>query len=372
MPGEKAAVNEADIIVLGAGPAGCAASIRARQAGLRVVMFDANVLPKASPGETLHPGVEPLLKQLGVLDQVLRAGFRRHRGVWLERGGQRHFLPYGEDTEGSWLGFQADRRTLHRILQQAAVDAQATLIRNARPEAVLVEGNRVTGVVVRGKPFRAAWTVDATGRCAWLARKLELPVEARSPPLGVRFGWRDGELADLNGQPSFAFREDGWDWQAPLGGNRTAWVELRIGESGGCPPVGVDLTWQLRPECAGPGFFLLGDAAATFDPSSSHGVLRALMTGILFGHLVEGWHRSGVAEAFIIEAYRAWLCAQFEHDERHLRQHYADSPAGRRFVTGCVPNRLQGAGNATLQSATALPRLRKVRDRVAAYSRLTQ
>ncbi len=65
---EKAAVNEADIIVLGAGPAGCAASIRARQAGLRVIMFDAKALPNVSPGETLHPGVEPLLKQLDVFD----------------------------------------------------------------------------------------------------------------------------------------------------------------------------------------------------------------------------------------------------------------------------------------------------------------
>jgi hypothetical protein len=55
-----------------------------------------------------------------------------------------------------------------------------------------------------------------------------------------------------------------------------------------------------------------------------------------------------------------------------MRQHYADSPASRRFVTGCVPNRFQGAGNAKLKSATALPRPRKVRDRVTAYSRLTQ
>ena len=334
MPRKNLAVKEADVIVLGAGPAGCAAAIRARQAGARVLMFDVNSRPKVSPGETLHPGIEPLLKQLGVLDQVLRAGFQRHRGIWLEDGGPRHFLPYGEDTDGRWLGFQADRRTFHRILQQAAVAAQAKLIRDSCPEAVLVDGNRVTGVAINGNHFRAAWTVDATGRSAWLARKLELPVRVCSPPLGARFGWRNEEPADVDGQPSFAFRDDGWDWQAPLGDNRTAWVELRIGESGGRRPAGLDLTWQFRPECAGPGFFLLGDAGATLDPSASHGVLRALMSGILFGHLVEGCRGKGVAETLVLEAYRAWLCAQFEHDERRLRQHYADSPAGRRFVAG--------------------------------------
>ena len=327
-------MNEADIIILGAGPAGCAASIRARQAGLKVVMFDANSSPKTSPGETLHPGVEPLLKQLGVLDQVLQAGFRRHRGVWLERGGSRHFWPYGEDDEGPWLGFQADRQTLHRILQQAAVDAGATLIWNAHPEAVLVAGNRVRGLVVNGEQFLASWTVDATGRHAWLARKLELFMKICSPSLGVRFGWHHEQSGGLEGQPLFIFRDDGWDWRAPLGDDRTAWAELRIGMPGSCPPVGVDQTWQLRPECAGPGFSLLGDAAATFDPSSSHGVLRALMSGIFFGHLVESWRRADVTEAFMIEVYKSWLCTQFEHDRRRLWQHYADSPAGQRFMMG--------------------------------------
>jgi flavin-dependent dehydrogenase len=324
-----------DIVIIGAGPAGCAAAIRARQAGLRVVMLDANARPKHAPGETLHPGIEPIFKQLGILNQVLRAGFKRHRGVWIERGGQRYFSPYGEDADGPWLGIQVDRRLFHHILQQAAIDAQATLIRGTRPEAVIVEGNQVMGVVVNGYHLHATWTVDATGRAAWLARKLELPVRVCSPPLGVRFGWRNEEPESLEGQPLFAFRDDGWDWQAPLGNNRTAWLELRISDSADTPPVGVNLTWLFRPECAGPGFFLLGDAASTLDPSSSHGVLRAMMSGILFGHLVSGCRHAGVAEAFIIEAYRAWMRAQFEHDESRMRRHYADSPAGRRFIGGC-------------------------------------
>lgn len=325
-------MNTADVIVLGAGPAGCAAAIRARQAGLSVVMFDANASPKAAPGETLHPGIEPLLRQLGVLDQVLQAGFRRHRGVWHVQGETREFFPYGQDAQGEWLGFQADRRVLHRILQQAAVDAGATLIRNARAEAVLAQENRVTGVVINGTHYRAAWTIDATGRHAWLARQLALEAYTRSPPLAARFGWRNEELANPDGQPAFRFRDDGWSWQAPLGNHRTAWVELRIGEPGGGLPAGLDLTWKLRPHCAGPGYFLVGDAAATFDPSSSHGVLRALMSGILCGHLVEGWHRAGVAEAMAIDTYRQWVCEQFAHDEQRLRQHYTDSPAGWRFA----------------------------------------
>lgn len=301
---------------------------------MQVLMFDTNSQPKISPGETLHPGIEPLLKQLQVLDQILQAGFHRHRGVWFEQGGLRDFIPYGENEYGSWLGFQADRRIFLQILQQAAIDAKVSLVRNAEPEIVLLEGKRVIGMMVKGKPFHAPWTVDATGRSAWLARKLTLPVKQYSPPLGVRFGWRNEKLDDLDGQPLFAFCKNGWDWYAPLGRNRSAWVELRIAKNPGDPPEGIDLSWKIRPDCAGPGYVLLGDAAATLDPSSSHGVLRALMSGILCSHLVEAYLGTHINETDIIEAYRNWVGTQFENDEKHLRRLYNDSPAGQRFSQG--------------------------------------
>lgn len=323
--------NQTDVIVIGAGPAGCAAAIRARQAGLRVILLESNPEPKVAPGETLHPGIEPILKQLGILDRVADAGFRRHRGIWSECRSQREFLPYGEGNDGAWRGLQVDRQAFHSILQQGAVDAGATLIRNSRPEAVIVEGGRVNGVTVKGSVFRGHWTVDATGRTAWLARVLDLPADLRSPPLGVRFGWRDGEALALDGQPAFAFRDDGWDWQAPLADGRSAWVELRIDKPNDRRPKGMDFTWRIHHNCAGPGYILIGDAAAMLDPASSHGVLKALMSGILFGHLAEAFQEKRVSEAFVRAAYRSWIIEQFEHDEICLRQLYAGSPAGQYF-----------------------------------------
>lgn len=108
-------------------------------------------------------------------------------------------------------------------------------------------------------------------------------------------------------------------------------MKLRIGKSGSRPPEGIDLTWKFYEECAGPGFFLLGDAAASLDPSASHGVLRALMSGIFFGHLVKNCPTL-IDETSITETYRAWFREQFENDEKHLRQRYLESPAGRQFM----------------------------------------
>src|SRR5260221_4170209 len=70
---------------------------------------------------------------------------------------------------------------------------------------------------------------------------------------------------------------------------------------------GADVTWQVADRPAGPGYFLAGDAAATLDPASSHGVLKALMSGIYSGHLaahVLGGKVPGEAAA---SHYSAWV-----------------------------------------------------------------
>ena len=55
---------------------------------------------RPAPGETLHPGIEPLFARLGLRDAVLAANFHRHHGVWIEWNHPRRFEAYGEDTDG--------------------------------------------------------------------------------------------------------------------------------------------------------------------------------------------------------------------------------------------------------------------------------
>lgn len=334
-------MKDVDVIIIGAGPAGCAAAIRARQAGLSVTMIEASPFPKKSPGETLHPGIEPLFNQLGVAEEIRLANFPRHRGVWLQNGGSRQFIPYGKDINGSWLGYQVDRKKLQHILQQSAVKMHANLLVETRPEKVLWKKNKIVGILANGKVFRSKWTIDATGRQAWLAKKLGLNEELYSPPLIARFGWRNEVLPELENQPSFGFHEHGWSWKAPVGENLVAWSELKIG----VPlvddhlPKGINVTWGIRTESAGSGYFLLGDAAAMLDPSSSHGVLRAIMTGMMAGHLLAGHKLGSISENMAIEIYRTWLQSLFLHDVGELQQKYSESPARDEFNRIPIKNR---------------------------------
>lgn len=323
---------EIDLLILGAGPAGCAAALRARQSGLRVFIADTCSGPKNSPGETLHPGVEPLLQQLGIAEKFLQANFARHQGIWIDTYGTQHFSAYGKDQRGPWRGFQADRKVLGELLQQAVIESGATLMRKARPQELLTNQNTVTGAVINGQIIHAAWTIDASGRNAWLAQALQLPTEIHSPPLHVKFGWHDHPLPELAGQPRFRFNVQGWHWQAPINSNRTAWVELRIGDKSDCA-TGMNVSWQRRPESVGPGFILVGDTAISFDPSSSHGVLRALMSGIMCSHLLDGLFNQKISQEMLIQTYREWINTQFFREKNTLLRFYLDSPAGAEFLT---------------------------------------
>src|SRR5687767_2699976 len=55
-----------DVLVLGAGPGGCAVAAKCAQAGLKVAVIENRKFPRERMGETFHPNLENLLKQLGV------------------------------------------------------------------------------------------------------------------------------------------------------------------------------------------------------------------------------------------------------------------------------------------------------------------
>ena len=88
-----------DVCIVGAGPAGAAAAIACANAGLQVTLFEQEAALWARPGDTLHPGVEPILRQLGVAQQLAGVTGLRHAGVWVEWGAPRRFQAYGSDQQ---------------------------------------------------------------------------------------------------------------------------------------------------------------------------------------------------------------------------------------------------------------------------------
>jgi 2-polyprenyl-6-methoxyphenol hydroxylase-like FAD-dependent oxidoreductase len=297
-----------------------------------VTLLEARAGDGAAPGETLHPGVEPLFRTLG-LDQGLAAmNFHRHAGVWSRWDTGLKFTPYGDDQAGPWLGFQAERSRLHALLRTTAAEAGAQIHRPCAPRTPLFENGRVAGVATGDQTYSARWTLDATGRRAWLARALRLKNRWRSPRLQLRFGWRKRRASDLS-NPVICARPGGWDWRAPIDDQRLAWVTLRIPEPAAARETKPgDFAWRIHEPAAGPGYFLLGDAAALLDPLAAHGVLHALMSGMLAAHLIAACKGGQLSEQLAQADYCNWVEGRFEHDVAALTALYARHPFGLRLA----------------------------------------
>lgn len=82
------------------------------------------------------------------------------------------------------------------------------------------------------------------------------------------------------------------------------------------------MTWRMADSAAGSGWYMVGDAAAILDPTSSRGVLKALMTGVMAGHLIAGVLHGRAPADEAARAYHAWIADWFETDVGNLTAFY--------------------------------------------------
>lgn len=330
-----------DVLVIGSGPAGSAAAIASAQKGLRVVLLERELFPRSHPGETLHPGVEQLLKQLGAIEPVLAAGFLRHTGNWVQWEAENHFVRFGEDDAGAWLGFQAWRADFDSILLNRAKALGVEVLQPCQASHLLVDECKVVGVETSQGTFRAAKVVDATGSHHWLARQLKVQINHRSPRLIAYYGYAVGECPARDDAPAIVADSQGWTWTAKVQPRLYQWTRLSlVGEKipkGWLPNEfhrlkihgkmqAVDVTWRIVSQPAGSGYFMVGDAAMVLDPASSHGVLKAIMSGIMAGHLIAAELLGNFTPAQTTQHYCQWIHHWFEHDVENLSKLYAMLP----------------------------------------------
>lgn len=320
-------------MVAGGGPAGAAAAIACALGGARVVLCEREAAGGERPGETLHPGIAPLLAQLGVGDGLPRVTGARHAGIWVEWGGPRRFEAFGGDESGPWRGYQVRRADFDALLLERARSLGVEVRRGCAAGAVLPDGRVETtdGIVA------ARVRVDATGRARWLGRALAIPAPARSPRLVARYGYVQGECPPRDDAPALVADRDGWTWTARVEPRLYQWTRVRFDgrataadwlpdELAGLARRGVargaDVTWRIAERVADDDWFMVGDAAAILDPTSSRGVLRALVSGTTAGHLVAAVVQRRAPAGEAAAAYRQWLAGWFAADAARLAEFY--------------------------------------------------
>lgn len=357
-----------DALIVGAGPAGCAAAIRGAAHGLRIGLIEKAVYPRDLPGEALHPDVEQVFAELGLTRAISRAGFIRNPGWIREHSGERDFIPF-EVPSGLGFGYQAWRSELDSILLARARRAGVTIIQPAITGEVILKDQRVVGLEVNGNPWYCDHLLDSSGAVRWLSRNLRLPVKSFSPRFVARYGYFSGHC-DLGVIPEFREHSCGWTWLAKVRKDCCQCVQLSLTADvvAPAPPPpfqgvrfrGADVTWRLVSECAGPGYFLCGDAAAVLDPAAASGVARAFASGLKAADLIVQVATNRIEAPAAEALYRQWCALQFVAQARQLAGRYAELENPPVWLGGLeshfgqlefLPNALANAESAVIPSS---------------------
>ena len=331
--------GSADVLIVGAGPAGSATALRLARRGHDVLIVERSDFPRDKPcGDTVNPGALFELRRLRIADRIERRLRPQRISGWRIEAPDGALLAagYGSDGRGEALvGWGVRRSDLDSALLDEAVGAGARVIFGFRVFDVLWESGRAVGVVGRQgtsrRALRSPVLIGADGLRSVVQRRLGLTrrrsrlckIAVVAHLAAANGGGATGELRVGGGRCcGYAPQRTGANItlvlpeaeSASLGG---APLEFLISALRAFPDVldrvrGCDLEPQSlvtgpfdRPVARlwSPGALLVGDAAGYYDPLTGQGIHQALLSARLAASAVDGMRQGVASEAAALRGY---------------------------------------------------------------------
>ena len=318
---------DADVAIIGAGPAGTAAAIHLGQLGVRnVVLMDRYDFPR---DKTCGSGVSPkgigVLKALGVWPDVFPQAYWIN-GLRLVTPGDREvYLSAGDAA----VAIVCCRRTLDHILLKRALSFGVRFIPHFEARTLLHEAGRVSGVVAaNGMIVRARYTIVANGAHSGFA------VDQRPKcVMQAIMGWWDQVPFTPNHVEMVFDRMVApcYGWLFPENGTRVnigiCYEDPRLERNArtlfqqflkkhyrsrlaGAEQVGdwkghpISYAYRLGPLCS-PGRLVIGEAGRMTHPATAEGIYQGMQSGMIAAETLQAVLSQPEHESQCWSAYEA-------------------------------------------------------------------
>jgi len=313
--GHDGRVQHADLLVIGAGPAGAAAAMQAARGGAKVVVFDKAAYGRDKVcGDGLTPRAIAALNALN----IDYSDAHRIEGLRMIANSTERELDWPSGTRFPDHGAVWPRRRLDAALIDGAAEAGADIRWQTEALPVLENGN-VIGVDAGGEQWRAPLTVLATGAPGAAARMVGAE-RNRDEPYGIaiRTYAESPRHADDMLEACLTLTDDegtpvpGYGWMFPAGDGT---VNIGVGALSTMKGVKklnlnkllksyrglVQEPWTLGPDLERPrawrlpmsaqarhgvGWVAIGDAAGLVNPMNGEGIDYGLESGIIAADLL--------------------------------------------------------------------------------------
>ncbi|MDB5267916.1 MAG: FAD-binding protein [Hymenobacter sp.] len=343
-----------EVVIAGAGPAGCAAALMLHRAGRRVCLVDENPTPGPKVGESLPGAASRLLHQLGIagLGNLLAPADYHACAANASAWGSEQWTyqsALANPEGGGWhLNRAAFDAALHRHAGAAGVPCYAAQV-NELSRAATAEWLVQLKHAGDTKAIRTAWLIDATGRRAYVCRRQHLAREQLDTQMAA-VSWVPSATHDHDRTTRIKSVPTGWWYTARLPTGRRvicfhglpAAVAAHLKnptaffaafDATGILPYaaspaepmeikGMDASVARLPRAATAGLLAVGDAALAFDPISSQGIFFALYSGIKGAETIIRILAAPHQETLAFENYQAQVNRVFEANQRSRKLFY--------------------------------------------------
>jgi len=308
--GTLGSVTQRDLLIIGGGPAGAAAAIVAARAGVAVTLFEKGRHGRDKVcGDGLTPRAVAALQDL----KVDLSPAHRIDGLRMIAGKKSRELAWPASERFPGHGAVWPRHRFDTHLVDLAIEAGADVRFEADALPVL-DGKRVTGVVVGGEPYSAPLTILAAGAQGAAGKLLGATRDPDEPfGLAIRAYAPTPRHAERHLEACLSLRDEhgtpvpGYGWMFPAGDGT---VNIGVGALStmrGFKKLNLNTlldqyaaivrepwslgayvdkprAWRLPMSCLhrhGPGWVAVGDAAGFVNPMNGEGIDYGLESGML-------------------------------------------------------------------------------------------